>query len=75
VPANVYLEVMPLALEIPASVIVPRSDRTLRADFMRRSASERVRVAPIMIDGGHCPHVSRPAEVATVIDQVARTGT
>ncbi|WP_409495799.1 alpha/beta fold hydrolase [Amycolatopsis sp. cmx-11-12] len=55
------------APEIPSTVIVPTRDRTLRPDWMRRAARERLGVTAIEIDAGHCPYVSRPAEVAGIL--------
>ncbi|GLY42679.1 alpha/beta hydrolase [Amycolatopsis sp. NBRC 101858] len=55
------------APEIPSTVVVPTADRTLRADWMARAARERLGVEPVLIDAGHCPHVSRPAELAALL--------
>jgi pimeloyl-ACP methyl ester carboxylesterase len=35
---------------------------------MRRTARERLGVEAVEIDAGHCPHVSRPDEVAAIIE-------
>lgn len=63
----VYGEVVPLAAEIPATVIVPEADRTLRAEWMCQASRERLGVKSIVIPGGHCPHVSRPDTVADLL--------
>ncbi|MEU3767352.1 alpha/beta hydrolase [Amycolatopsis keratiniphila] len=55
------------APEVPSTVIVPTRDRTLRPDWLRRAARERLGVTPIEIDAGHCPHLSRPAELAAIL--------
>ncbi|WP_410651653.1 alpha/beta fold hydrolase [Amycolatopsis sp. cmx-4-54] len=55
------------APEIPSTVIVPTRDRTLKPEWLRRAARERLGVTAIEIDAGHCPHVSRPAEVAAIL--------
>jgi pimeloyl-ACP methyl ester carboxylesterase len=54
-------------------VIVPRSDRTIRASWMERAADDRLGVSAIIVDGGHCPHVSRPVQVAEIIDAIGNT--
>lgn len=51
----------------PSTVIVPIHDRTLRADWIRRAAIERLGVQPQLIDAGHCPHVSRPETLADAL--------
>jgi hypothetical protein len=35
---------------------------------MRAAARERLGVTAIEIDGGHCPHVSRPAELTGILE-------
>lgn len=52
---------------IPSTVVVPTADRTLRPEWMARAARERLGVEPVRIDAGHCPHVSRPAELARLV--------
>jgi len=53
--------------DVPSSYIVCAQDRTIRADWQRRIAHEFLRVEPIEIDAGHCPHVSRPTELARIL--------
>lgn len=53
--------------DVPASVIVAGQDRTLAPDWCRTAALERLGVEPVEIDAGHCPHVSRPAELADLV--------
>jgi hypothetical protein len=67
VPIAVYSEVIPLAPEIPAVAIVPDRDRTLRTEWMIAAARDRLGVEPIVVPGGHCPYVSRPADLAMVV--------
>lgn len=66
VPA-VYTEVVQ-PVDVSAIVVVPRSDRTIRASWMTEAARDRLGVEPIMLQGGHCPHVSRPDDVAHIIN-------
>jgi hypothetical protein len=66
-PVDRYSKVVSLATEIPSSAIVPLHDRTLRSEWMLRSCVERLATIPIEVDGGHCPHVSRPALIAEIL--------
>jgi len=70
-PRSLYSEVVPVAPGIPAISIVPDGDRTLRPEWMISATRERLGVEPHIIDGGHCPHVSRPATVAAILDSAA----
>lgn len=51
---------VPLNNGMPSTYIVASDDRTIRPDWQRRMARERLEVEPIAISTGHCPHVSRP---------------
>ncbi|MER6665869.1 alpha/beta hydrolase [Amycolatopsis japonica] len=55
------------APDIPSTVIVPTRDRTLRPEWLRRAARERLGVTAIEIDAGHCPQMSRPAEICGIL--------
>ena len=50
--------------DVPTTVIAGRHDRLLPLPFMRRLARERLGVEPDVIDTGHLPALSRPAELA-----------
>ncbi len=50
-----------------ASYILCREDRTLRPDFWREQVRKQLEIDPIELAGGHCPHVSRPGELADVL--------
>jgi pimeloyl-ACP methyl ester carboxylesterase len=67
-PVAVYQEVHALP-DLPSTYVLPREDRTLRADWMRRAARDRLGVTPVEVDGGHCPHTSRPRAVADVLSR------
>jgi pimeloyl-ACP methyl ester carboxylesterase len=54
----------------PSTYVLPAADRTLRPAGMRRLARRRLGVEPIEVDGGHCAHVSRPDQVAEIIDSI-----
>ncbi|MBI5088380.1 MAG: arginase family protein, partial [Actinobacteria bacterium] len=67
VPMSVYSARVAPAPSIPAVSIVPEDDRTLRADWMIAASKERLGVEAIVVPGGHCPHVSRPADLAVAL--------
>ena len=54
---------------VAASYIVCADDRTIQPDWSRRAARERLNVDPIELPGGHCPYVSRPADLARVLTE------
>ncbi|MFG1706642.1 alpha/beta fold hydrolase [Nonomuraea sp. M3C6] len=53
----------------PSTFVLPRHDRTLRPDWMRKIAGERLGVEPVEVDCGHFPHVSRPHRLADILEQ------
>jgi Alpha/beta hydrolase family len=55
---------------VPSSYIVCADDRTITPAWQRKAAHELLRVEPIEIPGGHCPHVSRPEMLADVLTGV-----
>ena len=57
--------------DVPSSYVVCADDRTVRPEWFRRDARERLGVEPIELPGGHCPHISRPAALADVLSDVA----
>jgi pimeloyl-ACP methyl ester carboxylesterase len=68
------LEISPLRIwpDVPSSYIVCAEDRTLQPQWSRRVARERLGVDAIELPGGHCPFVSRPAELAEVLCAIAQ---
>jgi pimeloyl-ACP methyl ester carboxylesterase len=66
-PEAVYDEPIALAPTIPSTYIVALDDRTIRPGWQRAMALERLGVEPIELPGGHCPNVSRPAELAEML--------
>lgn len=67
-PAAAYQEAHGAPADgIPSTYVLPRGDRTLRPEWMRAAARQRLGVDPVEIDGGHCPHVSRPEAVADLL--------
>lgn len=59
---------------VPAASIVAINDRTLSADWGRRISRRVLRTEAHEVRAGHCPHVSRPAEIADVLEQLAARG-
>ena len=57
----------PLPPAIACSFILPTGDRTLRPDWMRHAARERLGTQAVEVDAGHCPHVSQPEVVADIL--------
>lgn len=57
---------------ISRAAIVPGADRTLRPEWLRQAARQRLGADPVAIDTGHCPHVSRPGELADLLGRFAR---
>ncbi|KAA9158567.1 alpha/beta hydrolase [Amycolatopsis acidicola] len=65
-PRGVYGETV-TGEPLPSTYVLPTGDRTLRPEWMRRVARERLGVEPVEVPGGHCPHVSRPELVADIV--------
>jgi len=70
-PSALYADTVALLPRIPSTYIVATRDRTLRPDWCRRAARQRLGAEIIDIDAGHCPHVSRPHQVADILDRLA----
>jgi pimeloyl-ACP methyl ester carboxylesterase len=66
-PLGVDGERLSLAPEIPSTYIVAAHDRTIRPEWQRRMARERLGVEPVEIPTGHCPNVSQPDRLAEII--------
>jgi pimeloyl-ACP methyl ester carboxylesterase len=71
-PRGVYGERLLLAPEIPSTYIVAAYDRTIRPEWQRRMARERLAVEPIEMPTGHCPNVSQPERLAEILVGVAK---
>ena len=55
---------------VPSASIVCTQDRTLTPQWIRKMSVRRG--MPIVeLQAGHCPHVSRPADVARILEQLA----
>jgi pimeloyl-ACP methyl ester carboxylesterase len=66
-PAAVYSEPAPSRPACPSTYVLPREDRILTPAWMRRAAREQLGTTAVEVDGGHCPHVSRPSLIAELI--------
>jgi pimeloyl-ACP methyl ester carboxylesterase len=66
-------EPTPLAAwpDVPTRVLLCRDDRLFPAAFVRRVARERLGITPEEIDGGHTPALSRPRELAGLLEAYA----
>lgn len=56
---------------VPSASIVCRDDRAINPDWVRKAAQERLGVEAIELDGGHSPFLTRPAELARLLDGLA----
>ena len=71
---GVMSEITPLA-NWPAAAsdyVVCRDDHATNPDWGRRAAIERLGVTATEIDGGHSPMLTRPTELAALVDALAR---
>lgn len=59
----------PLEPAITCAFILPTGDRTLRPEWMRQAARQRLGAEPVEVNAGHCPHVSQPETIADVLTQ------
>jgi pimeloyl-ACP methyl ester carboxylesterase len=58
--------------DVRSDYILCRADRVVDPAWSRRVARQRLGVEPLVIDGGHSPFLSRPAELAALL--IAGTG-
>jgi pimeloyl-ACP methyl ester carboxylesterase len=70
-PRGVYGERLSVAPEIPSTYVLAADDRTIRPEWQRRMAHERLGVEPIAILTGHCPNVSQPDRLAEILVNLA----
>jgi pimeloyl-ACP methyl ester carboxylesterase len=54
--------------DVDTRFVLCRNDRLLPADFMRRVVRERLAITPDEVDAGHCVALSRPRELAELLD-------
>jgi pimeloyl-ACP methyl ester carboxylesterase len=67
------LEPWPLAAwpDVSTRVLLCRDDRMFPAEWMRGVVRERLGITPDEMDGGHCPNLSRPLELARRLEAYA----
>jgi len=72
-PVTLYEEAFPLSdwPDVRSAYVLCRDDRTVRPEWSRRAARECLGVEAIEIPGGHCPHVARPSELASLLVSVS----
>lgn len=56
---------------VPSSYVACRDDHATNPAWQLQAATERLGVEPVILDGGHSPMLSRPAELAEVLDRLA----
>jgi pimeloyl-ACP methyl ester carboxylesterase len=57
--------------EVPSSLILCTDDRARNPEYLRRVTARRLGVEPIELPGDHSPFLSRPRELADVLDELA----
>jgi pimeloyl-ACP methyl ester carboxylesterase len=57
--------------EVPMAWITCTEDRTIDPDWQRWAARERIGVEAELLQGGHSPFLTRPRELAALLDRVA----
>jgi pimeloyl-ACP methyl ester carboxylesterase len=70
---RVLTETTPLTAwpDVESRSIVCRDDRAINPDWVRGAARDRLGVEAIELAGGHSPFMTRPAELAQVLDSLA----
>jgi pimeloyl-ACP methyl ester carboxylesterase len=70
---GVFGEVTPLTAwpDVESRYIVCRDDRATNPDWGRAAARDRLGVEAVEIDGSHSPFLTRPAELARLLDSLA----
>ena len=54
--------------DVPTRYLLCRDDRFFPAEWMRGVVRERLGITPDEIDGGHCPALGRPKELAESLE-------
>ena len=58
---------------VPTRFVLCTEDRFFPPDFFRRLVAERLNITPDELASGHCPALSRPQELADLLDGYAAT--
>jgi pimeloyl-ACP methyl ester carboxylesterase len=56
--------------ETPAPYIACADDRILSPAWQRKACREWLSIEPVELPGGHCPRVSRPEQLANVLERL-----
>ena len=67
---RVMQETTPLTTwpDVDCRSIVCRNDRAINPDWVRAAARDRLGTEAVEIDGAHSPFITRPAELAAILD-------
>jgi pimeloyl-ACP methyl ester carboxylesterase len=70
--AKVFEDPWPLDAwpNVPTRFIAARDDRFFPAPFLRRIVKERLGIDPVELDGGHLVALSRPKELADLLEKL-----
>jgi pimeloyl-ACP methyl ester carboxylesterase len=68
-------EVTPLVEwpDVPCSSILCREDRALNPDWARTASKQRLGVTALELSGGHSPFLTRPRDLAGLLDGLTRS--
>jgi pimeloyl-ACP methyl ester carboxylesterase len=58
--------------KIPAAYIACADDRILSPAWQRKACRDWLGIEAVELPGGHCPHVSRPEQLADVLEQLSK---
>ena len=61
--------------DVPTKYVLCRDDRFFPADWIRGVVHDRLAIVAGEIDGGHCPFLSRPKELADRLDDYRKETT
>jgi hypothetical protein len=72
VPMRALSEPIPIDiwLATPAVYIVCRDHHTILPEWSRRKARDLFGIEAVELPGGHCPHFSRPADPAELLNAI-----
>ncbi len=56
---------------VSSSYVACSKDRTINSSWSRRAFGERFGVEVVELPGGHCPYLSRPAHLASILSELA----
>jgi hypothetical protein len=59
--------------DVPTKFVLCTEDRFFPADFLRRVVAERLNIIPDEMAASHCVALSRPKELADMLERYAAT--